>query len=177
MTKATLPAALLPLFLCGCIVVPVTLPAGKATRPAVTTPAPNPCAISPETRTAQEIGLSALNSARQAQGQPPLTIDPRLTKAAQDHACDMAVNLKMSHQGSDGSDLRTRLDRAGVAGAAWAENAGTGLNGAAEIVAGWMQSPPHRANILTARMTHAGLALSRDVTGRDYWALVLADHP
>lgn len=174
----TLPALLLPFaLLSGCIMVPVIVPPARTTRPADITPAPNPCPVSPETTAAQGPAFAALNAARQAQGLPALSPDPRLTKVAQDHACDMAVSLRMSHQGSDGSDLRTRLDRVGVSGDAWAENAGTGIDRAADMVAGWMQSPPHRANILTARMTNAGLALSRDVTGRPFWALVLADHP
>lgn len=43
----------------------------------------------------------------------PLAWDTRLASAAQDHSQDMASKNFQSHDGSDGSNLDTRLDRAG----------------------------------------------------------------
>ena len=83
--------------------------------------------------------------------------------------------MKMSHVGSDGADLRKRMDRGGVAGNAWAENVGMGLPTVQAMVEAWMNSPGHRANILNPRYGAVGLAVSRDVAGRPYWTLVFAD--
>jgi uncharacterized protein YkwD len=169
-----------PLGLCvalsGCIVVPVPVPAGLS-RPLDLSSPPNACPVSTETTEAGAPGLAALNDARAAAGLPPLSLAPRLTRVAQDHSCDQAVSLKMGHVGSDGADLRKRLDRGGVSGNAWAENVGMGQRTVQEMVAGWIASPGHRANILNPRYGAIGLAVSRDVAGQPYWTLVLADRP
>lgn len=173
----------LPLGLClslsGCIVVPLPVPdgLGMASRPIDMSSPPHACPISAETTEAGAPGLSALNAARTGAGLSPMTLSSRLTQVAQDHSCDQAVNLKMGHVGSDGADLRKRLDRGGVSGNAWAENVGMGQRNVEEMVAGWMNSPGHRANILNPRYGTVGLAVSRDVAGQPYWTLVLADRP
>lgn len=176
-------AVAIPLGLCallsGCIVVPVPVPdgLGMASRPVDLSSPPHACPVSAETTEVGAPGLAALNAARAAAGLSALTLAPRLTLVAQDHSCDQAVNLKMSHVGSDGADLRKRLDRGGVSGNAWAENVGMGQRSVDEMVAAWMSSAGHRANILNPRYGAAGLAVSRDVTGQPYWTLVLADRP
>ena len=43
----------------------------------------------------------------------PLTLDPKLTAAAQAHADDMAAHQKMTHDGSDGSTPSDRIKRQG----------------------------------------------------------------
>lgn len=172
---ATLTIPALLLLLSGCIVVPVPPGAGVTPRPVDLSPAPNACPVGAETQSAAAPGLAALNAARQAQGLAPLTLTNRLTAVAQDHSCDQAVALRMGHVGSDGSGLRQRMDRGGVPGRAFAENVGMGLPDAGAMVAGWMNSPPHRANILNPAYRTAGLAVSRDVAGRPYWTLTLAD--
>ncbi len=163
----------------GCIVVPVPVPdgLGMTPRPVDLSRPPHPCPVSAETEAAAPSGITALNAARASTGLSALTLAPRLTRVAQDHACDQAVSMKMGHVGSDGADLRKRLDRGGVAGNAWAENVGMGMQSAEEMVTAWMNSPGHRANILNPRYGAAGLAVSRDVAGRPYWTLVLADRP
>lgn len=177
--RPTIAFAVLACQISGCIVVPIPVGAGMGIpqRPVNLSAPPHPCPVSSETDAAGPAALAGLNSARQAAGLAPLALAPRLTRVAQNHACDMAVTMQMTHVGSDGADLRTRLDRGGVAGNAWAENVGAGVPDAALMVAGWMNSPGHRANILNPAYGAAGVALSRDVTGRPYWALVLADRP
>lgn len=173
----------LPLGLClalsGCIVVPIPVPDDvyMVARNIDLSNPPNACPISAETSEAGASGLAALNAARTAAGLAPFSLANRLTQVAQDHSCDQAVSLKMGHVGSDGADLRKRLDRGGVSGNAWAENVGMGQGSVDEMVAAWMTSPGHRANILNPRYGAIGLAVSRDVTGQPYWTLVLADRP
>lgn len=163
--------------LSGCIVVPVPVPDGMGMSPLDLSSPPNACPVNAETEGAGGAGLAALNAARASAGLPALSLAPRLTRVAQNHSCDQAVTMKMGHVGSDGADLRKRLDRGGVSGNAWAENVGMGQRSVDEMVTAWMTSAGHRANILNPRYRAAGLAVSRDVTGQPYWTLVLADRP
>ena len=163
--------------LAGCVVVPVPVPAGMgvAPRPVDLSAPPHACPVSDETAMVGAPGLAALNAARASAGLSALELSPRLTRVAQNHACDQAVTMKMSHVGADGADLRKRMDRGGVAGNAWAENVGMGLPTVQAMVEAWMNSPGHRANIQTPRDGAVGLAVSRDVAGRPYWTRVFAD--
>ncbi len=165
--------------LSACIVVPIPVPGGlgMASRPVDLSSPPHACPVNAETEGAGPAGLAGLNAARASAGLPGLSLAPRLTRVAQNHSCDQAVSMKMGHVGSDGADLRKRLDRGGVSGNAWAENVGMGQRSVDEMVAAWLTSPGHRANILNPRYGAAGLAVSRDVTGQPYWTLVLADRP
>lgn len=53
-------------------------------------------------------------------------------------------------------------------GRAWAENVASGQS-PDRVVAAWMASPGHRANILNARVTHIGVGFQVDATGRTYF--------
>ena len=57
--------------------------------------------------------LAAHNKVRAEEKLPALQLEPRLTQAARAHARDMAEHSKLTHEGSDGSDTKTRIKRAG----------------------------------------------------------------
>jgi uncharacterized protein YkwD len=61
-----------------------------------------------------------------------------------------------------------RLSAAGYAWQAWAENLSVGGE-PSDVVAGWMASPPHRANILNPIYTETGAGSALDRTGRRYY--------
>jgi uncharacterized protein YkwD len=44
---------------------------------------------------------------------------------------------------------------------------------AASVVQSWMESPPHRANILGSNYEDVGVGCATDVRGVRYWALNL----
>jgi uncharacterized protein YkwD len=101
----------------------------------------------------------------------PLLHSPALQAAAQAHADDLArTGRGLSHRGSDGSDLQTRLRRAGVTACAAAENLAQGTPDIRSTLAQWMASDAHRANILNPQVTQFGLA--RGAGG--IWVLALA---
>jgi uncharacterized protein YkwD len=54
------------------------------------------------------------------------------------------------------------------------ENVAEGYTSGAALVAGWMTSPAHRANILSARYTETGVGTARAKNGRTYHAQVFA---
>ena len=118
--------------------------------------------------------LCVLNSERARHGLRALSLDPRLSSAARRHARDMAERNYFDHTSLDGSSFVDRIRRAGyLRGArAWAlaENIAWGTGGQASpraIGRAWMQSPGHRANILSAsyRELGVGVAGSAPVAG------------
>ena len=114
--------------------------------------------------------LQAVNAERAAKGRAALVYDTRLEAAARAHGQDMAANGFFDHQGSDGSDIGVRLARAGYQGCFGAENIAMGHRSLDAVMAGWMGSRGHRANILHRRAQAVGLA---QVAG-NRWVMVLA---
>jgi uncharacterized protein YkwD len=100
--------------------------------------------------------LAELNKARTARGLVPLKVDPRLQTAARAHSVDMLRRDYFSHAG-----FGARMSRSGAAGPAFAENLywGTGPHAyARRVVAGWLASPGHRANLLRPGFRRIGIA-------------------
>ncbi len=116
--------------------------------------------------------IAQVNAQRKAKGLGALRQSPKLMKAAQGHACDNASRGGYSHVGSDGSDLSTRIRRTGYKIRVAAENTGLGFDDPARLVAFWMGSSGHRANILNPRVTEVGVGLADGA--RPSWVLDMA---
>jgi hypothetical protein len=98
------------------------------------------------------------NAERAKQGLPLLAVSARLTTAAQAYAVLMATKGFFSHTGPDGSSLITRDVAAGYSGWTYLEeNIASGQTSPAEVVAAWMNSPDHRANLLSTRVREIGV--------------------
>jgi uncharacterized protein YkwD len=93
---------------------------------------------------------------------PPLSLAPALTRAARAHSRDMAVHDFFSHTGSDGSTPGERVTRAGYRWSMVGENVASGVETARAAVAGWLASPHHCANIMTAGFRQMGVAFAVD---------------
>lgn len=89
-----------------------------------------------------------VNTARAEAGLPPLRQDDRLRAAARAHSKDMAVRDFCAHVTPDGV---TPLDRMLAAGCPTpgGENVATGQENAHVVMQAWMDSPGHRANVLS----------------------------
>jgi uncharacterized protein YkwD len=109
-----------------------------------------------------------INQERQKNGLRALPSATALEKAAQDHACDNADQRRISHKGSDGSDLRTRFRRAGYRFRAGNENVGN-YPATAHMFEAWMSSSGHRANILDRNVTEIGVGVAMGDDNRLYW--------
>lgn len=114
------------------------------------------------------------NQRRADNGLPPLAIDATLNRVAQNHSAEQAARRTMSHTGADGSDAGQRISRAGYTWSAWGENVAVGYPDAASVMAGWMNSPGHRANILRGTFTEIGIGLAYATNGAPYWTMDLA---
>ncbi len=122
------------------------------------TPAPSDSAA-PSGAPAEVLAL--VNTERAAVGCPALTVNAKLTKAAQDHSEDLAAHSNMSHTGSDGSDPGQRITRAGYEWSTYAENVAYGYDTAAKVMEGWMNSPGHKRNILDCDVKEIGIGLAQ----------------
>ena len=107
---------------------------------------------------------------------PPVKPDATLKATAAAHAKDMARHGRMTHDGSDGSTPAERATRAGYPWRFVAENVAAGQTTADEVVATWIASPGHCANIMNPELREMGIAFAFDAASSDgtYWAQVLA---
>ncbi|WP_162787252.1 CAP domain-containing protein [Notoacmeibacter marinus] len=116
-------------------------------------------------------GDQAVNRLRADKGLPPLSRDGGLVRAAQKQAEAMAARETMSH--SAGGNFAARV-RPYYRGQHYAENIAAGQTTLGAAVASWIQSPPHRRNILNKHMRAYGIASAKSAGGTRYWAMVLA---
>lgn len=97
----------------------------------------------------------------------------RLYAAAAGHSTDMATNNFFSHTGSGGSTLGTRLAAAGYGFRSAGENIAFNYRSVADVMAGWLGSPGHCANIMDSRFREVGVACVRNSRGEPYWTMDL----
>ncbi|MFJ9742116.1 CAP domain-containing protein [Streptomyces sp. NPDC101166] len=138
-------------------------PPAQAAPPAAAAPGASPAA--PASGAVAKV-VSLVNSERSKAGCSPLTVNAKLTKAAQDHSADMASHRNMSHTGSDGSDPGARITRAGYAWSTYGENVAYGYSTPEQVMAGWMASPGHKRNILNCAFKEIGVGLAQPGS---YW--------
>lgn len=123
--------------------------------------------------------IELLNQERARHGLGPVSEEPCLVAAARRHARDMAVTGFVGHTGSDGSLPPDRIIQEGcVAGQFGGEVAGG--NATPELgLAGFLDSPPHRAILLQPGVTRIGLGVQRFERGRvGHYAIVgVPGHP
>ena len=90
----------------------------------------------------------------------PLKWNDLLTRASQQHSSDMATPSYFRHDGRDGSVPALRATRAGYLWRATGENIAGGQTTAEAAVQGWIDSPPHCANLMGAQFTEMGVAFA-----------------
>lgn len=122
-------------------------------------------------RSGQDNAAVAISRLRSAQGLATVTSDPVLQRAARQQAEAMAQAGTMSHDVA--GSFSSRLAKAGVRSTRAAENIAAGQVSLSQVLADWMESSGHRANLLMRDATRVGLARV-DGRGGPYWALVIA---
>ncbi|MEK9644184.1 MAG: CAP domain-containing protein [Alphaproteobacteria bacterium] len=122
--------------------------------------------------------LELVNQQRSLNGQRPLILDERLSRAAQVHAENMARRDFFDHQAPDGSQVSGRAVRAGYPWRLIGENLAAGHSSERGVVNGWMISPAHRDNMLGPDFRELGVGYARpSPKGRQpkydhYWTVV-----
>lgn len=122
--------------------------------------------------------LSDTNAMRRDNSEAALTLDSRLSAAAQAKADDMAVNNYWSHDSPDGKTPWSFISDAGYDYAVAGENLAYGFAGADATVVGWMNSTEHRANILDNNYQNVGfgVATSRNFQNKGPETIVVAEY-
>ena len=111
------------------------------------------------TANAQSV-VNQVNQERAARGLSALRVDPKLTAAAQIRAQEIVQ--KFSHTRPDGTKWST------VSSVAYGENIAKGQKTVDRVMAAWMSSSGHRANILRASYGSIGVACVKS-GGVYYW--------
>jgi uncharacterized protein YkwD len=104
----------------------------------------------------------------------PVRWSEKLAQAAQLHADDMARFNYFSHDGRDGSKPAQRVARVGYPYRATGENIAAGPTTSEEVVADWIRSPGHCANLMNAAFNEMGVAFAVNKSSDlgAYWAQV-----
>ena len=122
----------------------------------------------PQASTADITLLNAANHDRAAAGLPPLKWDDALAAAAHQHALLMAKANTLSHQLPGEPPMQDRARRAGARFSLIAENVAEGPS-IPGLHTQWMNSPPHRANLLDPQLNSVGISVVQ--SGNMYFAV------
>jgi uncharacterized protein YkwD len=120
--------------------------------------------------------IDLTNHVRAEHGIALLSQNPALTEGAQLHSQDMAETDQMLHEIS-GVPLGSLVDRAQYVHYSYqllGENIAYNQADAASVVAAWMNSPPHRQNLLNPLFTDIGVGLAWNQRGEPYYTVMLA---
>lgn len=106
-----------------------------------------------------EAFIAAMNDHREYVGCEPLTWNRDVAEVAQAHSLDMLQRDFFAHTNPDGASPFDRLTAADIAYSRGAENIAWGYGSAEAVLAGWLDSPGHRANIENCSLTEHGVGL------------------
>jgi uncharacterized protein YkwD len=103
----------------------------------------------------------------------PLAMDSALRCAARNHSLDMVTRNYFDHENPDGDDAADRIARAGYEWTAIGENIAKGQPTPEEVMADWMTSAGHCANILEPRFESLGVGFHGS---GDVWTQTFGAH-
>jgi uncharacterized protein YkwD len=159
------------LFLCLAFVLLASESFVPATDAAAIVPSAAPPPSSATTDIEEEV-YQTINRFRAENHLAPLAVTKDLSQVARSHSQDMAARDYFDHVSPDGDNVRKRVTRGGITN--WdrlAENIAMNyghMDPAWVAVRGWMESPPHRQNILDKDLTETGIGVAVDAKGRVY---------
>lgn len=133
------------------------LAAGLVAGPATSASAPR------VDRTVEAAVLVEMNAARARAGVPKLKVVRSLRAPARAHASYMHTTGELSHSGPGGAAFWKRIVKAGYPkNRTMAENIAV-MDGcpwtAKQVVKMWLDSPPHRKNLLSAKLRDVGVGV------------------
>nr|WP_263323203.1 SafA/ExsA family spore coat assembly protein [Neobacillus sp. Marseille-Q6967] len=113
--------------------------------------------------------IALTNQERAKHGLRALTQDWELSRVARYKSMDMRDKNYFSHTSPTYGSPFTMMKNFGINYRAAAENIAAGQTSAQEVVQAWMNSPGHRANILSGNYTHIGVGYAKGGSQRHYW--------
>jgi len=120
--------------------------------------------------------LAGTNTDRLQHSEPALALNDQLAKAAQQKANDMAVKDYWSHVTPNGTQPWQFVSDAGYNYGSAGENLAYGFNSSDAVIAGWMNSSEHRANMLNVDYHDVGfgVATAAHYQGRSNQIIIVA---
>jgi uncharacterized protein YkwD len=159
-------------FMCALAVLAAILVAAPSAMAQRACPAAGATPATAAKSTVVRATLCTLNAQRARHGLAPLKLNKRLSKAALRHARDMVRRKYFAHDTLGGGSFVERIRRAGYLRGAnrWTvgENLAWGSHGSSApqaITTMWMNSPGHRANILSPSFREVGIGLALGAPG------------
>lgn len=120
--------------------------------------------------------LILINDQRLELDLPALITTTVLMQVAEAHSQDMAANNYLAHANLAGLHGGGRLTEAGYDFSWWGEAIAGGSTTPAGALDGWLNSPPHKAVLLSERYSEIGLGFAFDEGTKYgyYWTVVVA---
>ncbi|GAA0718090.1 SafA/ExsA family spore coat assembly protein [Clostridium malenominatum] len=122
-----------------------------------------------DVKTQEKEVIRLVNIERSKVGLRPLTAHWELSRVARYKSADMANKNYFSHISPTYGSPFFMMENFGMRFSSGGENIAKGQRTPQEVMNGWMNSPGHKANILSANFTHIGVGLARDKNGVPYW--------
>ena len=144
--------------------VPAPAPAPK------TEPAPTPAPDHTPSKFEMEV-VRLVNIEREKAGLKPLVADPLLMKGARAKSKDMVDNRYFSHNSPTYGSPFNMMKTFGIRYRNAGENIASGQRTPDSVVRAWMNSPGHRANILSSKYGKIGVGYAYTTAGNyhHYW--------
>jgi uncharacterized YkwD family protein/spore coat assembly protein SafA len=109
------------------------------------------------------------NAERSRNGLQPLKTNWELSRVARYKSQDMVNKGYFAHNSPTYGSPFKMMETFGLRFSAAGENIAKGQRTPQEVVNAWMNSPGHRANILSASYMEIGVGVAKDSAGRLYW--------
>jgi len=151
---------------------PSKAPAAQA---ATTNATPSKTAATPTATTSTENNklekqvVTLVNQERAKQGLAPLKENVKLSSVARTKSGDMVANNYFDHTSPTYGSPFDMMKHFGITYTAAGENIAMGQPTADSVMTAWMNSPGHRANILSKNYTEIGVGVAKDKSGAIYW--------
>lgn len=113
--------------------------------------------------------IRLVNVQRTNNGLAPLTQNWELCRVARYKSQDMLNNNYFSHTSPTYGSPFIMMENFGIHFTAAGENIAMGQRTPDEVMTAWMNSPGHRANILSPNYNQIGVGLAKNTNGSPYW--------
>jgi len=123
----------------------------------------------PEFRSFENEVVRLVNIERARASLPPLTQNWEVSRVARFKSQDFINRNYFAHNSPTYGTPFQMLRSFGIQFSAAGENIARGQRTPAEVVTSWMNSPGHRANILSTSFNQIGVGAARDARGTLFW--------
>ena len=130
----------------------------------------------PEVTSTEKEVARLVNVERAKNGLPALTYNWELARVARYKSQDMINKNYFNHTSPTYGSPFNMMKAFGIRFTAAGENIAYGQRTAQEVMNGWMNSPGHRANILSRNFTQIGVGYAKNPSGTIYWTQMFI-HP